>query len=97
MSICPQHGGYTGECKKCNNGDTSNGVTPVTKVRLELSIEDKCTLLQMENETLEHAAAIQALRDQMNGFVRAMFEKHGLKPAEYVLDQKTKRFVTRGL
>jgi len=110
MSICPDHGGYTGDaCKKCqvNVGGGPMAGEPreieklgsVTKLSgpPKLDEHDKLTLVKLENDSLKSFHRMQTAQAQFQSFAQAMFEKYKVKPAEYTLDMEKLEFVVRGM
>ncbi len=103
MSICPNHGGYTGDsCKKCAEPRDETQLESFGKT-LELAKPphlddaDKLALTRLENASLKSFHAMQNAQAQFQNFARAMFEKYKVKASEYTLDMEKLEFVTRSL
>ena len=100
MSICPDHGGYTGDkCKKCQ--DPMQTQMAVSSLKSDgppkLDEHDRLTLVQLENISLKSFHKMQNAQAQFQNFAQAMFEKYKVKPAEYTLDMEKLEFVARSL
>ncbi len=92
MAICPQHGGYTGEggCKKCHtSGTVVNSAIP------EIDADDQLALYRLEREITAAQQKAQLAQGQFQNFVKVMFEKYDVKPAEFTLDMEKMEFTAR--
>ncbi len=102
MAICPQHGGYTGDggCKKCHG---KLGPIPPVDPELnrllsatpEIDADDQLALYRLEREITAAQQKAQLAQGQFQNFVKVMFEKYGVKPAEFTLDMEKMEFTAR--
>lgn len=105
MSICPDHGGYTGDaCRKCqpNAPKTETNLASPEPVKKsdgppKLDEHDRLTLVQLENISLKSFHKMQNAQAQFQNFAQAMFEKYKVKPQEYTLDMEKLEFVLRAM
>lgn len=109
MSLCPDHGGYTGDaCKKCQPkyekkqySDPLSDLSPDQQTKLsgppKLDADDKFTLVSLENASLKSFHKMQNAQGQFQNFAATMFQKYGVKPSEYTLDMEKLEFVGRSL
>ena len=100
-------------CKKCvdalketmdavggravERGMTQEKMDNMLKSVPELDRDDQLALLKLENASIKSFHAMQNAQAQFQNFARMMFEKYGVKPAEYTLDMEKLEFVPRSL
>lgn len=94
MAICPDHGGYTGDaCRKCQEPTVLTGTVKFTSP--DIDRDDQLALLRLERAITVAQQQAQAAQMQFQNFAKVMFEKYGVKAAEYQLDMEKMEFVTR--
>src|ERR1700746_838822 len=106
MAICPNHGGDTGgACKKGQphagmnafyiSGQTGNSIESNNPPKLDDA--DRATVLMLENHLLKLIQQHQSATQQLQMFINAMYEKYGVKQAEYLFDVDKTGFIARGM
>lgn len=104
MALCPDHGPYTGTCKKCQEIDPRPTVIDMVKKPdvPEISDPDKYILRSFEVECLTAQIEIgnanqkyQQAQQSLNRFAATVFEKLELNPKDWILDTKAMKLVKR--
>lgn len=99
MSICPDHGGYTGDaCKKCQGEpqEVKSQMKAATATP-KLDSEDKFTLVKLENDAMKAFHKMQNAQAQLQNFANGMFAKYEVDPKANTLDMEKLEFVPKGM